>query len=372
MVVFFLSALLITQLALFVFSAIVTVCRIRGTNTLPENLHTEPTSIIVSIATLNAAETEYAAMAINLAGPEVEVLFCSDDASEQSAVTIQKILTARNLNQNSNVRLLSGTDQITRNPKVDNLQKGYNAARYDAIVLLDGNAKIPPNFISQLWEVWTPTIGLVSTTPLISEATSFWANVEASLLNWIYARWLLTGEFFGATFANGKLLAFSRSWLEENGGLNVLNACVAEDTALTHLAQKTRTPISLLKTSLRQPVGSRGASEVLSKTLRWMKTRRTDIPLIYAVEPIYSFVALLVLSGVCGYLYALPILLIWLGLLIFWHILEAYMVIGAGQKWTPMFHLHILTRDAFLIPLWVFGWFGNHYEWRGRTIRFRD
>lgn len=365
------SVIFAALIALRLYSTGIMIRRLRPVGPLPSESYPQPISLIVSIAGLSKSEALIATSAIELAGPNVEILFCASERNEPGARVIHNALEQRRLLGNPNIRVLFSGPQHNRNPKLGNIRKGYAAARHDAVVLVDGNIEVPADFPAQLWDVWTPGVGLVSTVPLAIMPQSFWASVEMSLLTGVYARWLLAGDQIGITFASGKILAFYRSWLDTHGGLKSLESCVAEDMALYRLARKTGVKINLIRTPLEQPLGNRTAAEFIGRATRWMKIRRSDIPVGYAMEFIYTFWFLLLVSGIWAFSNEHSLIIVWASILVFWHISESVTFRRFNQSWSPLEHIHILVRDALTLPMWINGWFGKHYKWRGQNIRFR-
>lgn len=366
-----LSALLGGQLALQLLSAAFMTLRLRRPEPIPRGIAPRPTTLIVSVAGLTAPEARIAALAIALADPKTEILFCAASPDEPGVQVIRDALSAAGRTNDPDIRMLFTPYQPARNPKLANIRIGYETARHDAVVLLDGNIEVPGDFLARLWQVWNPGVGVVSTVPIAVGAETFWASVETTMLNGIFARWLLAGDRVGIIYASGKVLAFSRAWLNSQGGLNALQTHVAEDISLTILARRSNRKVRLIRQPLVQPLGRRTAADFLGRAGRWAKSRRTDVPIIYVVETTYSLWSLLLISGLWAGAVDVPLTTVWAGIFILWHVTEAAMVRFSGLGWSPALHLYILVRDVLVLPIWISGWFGRHYTWRGQKIRFR-
>ena len=115
-------------------------------------------------------------------------------------------------------RLLVGDDRISGNPKLNNLAKGWAAARHDWIVMTDSNVELPPDYLAILFARWTPGTGLVSSPPAGTRPEGFWAALEAAFLNTYQARWQLAADQIGLGFAQGKNLFWRRDILDDAGG----------------------------------------------------------------------------------------------------------------------------------------------------------
>ena len=49
-------------------------------------------------------------------------------------------------------RILTGDDRISNNPKLNNLVKGWRAARHELIVMTDSNVLMPRDYLDRLWQ----------------------------------------------------------------------------------------------------------------------------------------------------------------------------------------------------------------------------
>ena len=132
-------------------------------------------------------------------------------------------------------RLLIGDDRISANPKLNNVVKGWKAARYDWVIIADSNVLMPSDYIQRLLARWRPDTGIVCAPPIGSRPESFAAEIECAFLNTYEARWQYAGESCGYGFAQGKTMLWRREMLEAGGGIEALGAEIAEDAAATKL-----------------------------------------------------------------------------------------------------------------------------------------
>ena len=56
-------------------------------------------------------------------------------------------------------RLLIGDDRVSANPKLNNVVKGWKAARHDWVIIADSNVLMPPDYIQRLLKRWRPNTG---------------------------------------------------------------------------------------------------------------------------------------------------------------------------------------------------------------------
>ena len=106
-------------------------------------------------------------------------------------------------------RLLIGDDRISANPKLNNVVKGWKAARYDWVIMANSNVLMPGDYIQRLLARWRSNTGIVCAPPIGSRPESFGAEIECAFLNTYQARWQYAGESCGYGFAQGKIHALA-------------------------------------------------------------------------------------------------------------------------------------------------------------------
>ena len=163
---------------------------------------------------------------------DYEIIFCLASGDDPIAPLVRGVIAA---NPHRPARLLMGDDRISANPKLNNVVKGWKAARNEWIIIADSNVLMPSDYIQRLLARWQPETGIVCAPPIGSRAETFAAVIECGFLNTYEARWQYAGESFGFGFAQGKTMLWRRDILEAGGGIEALGAEIAEDAAATKL-----------------------------------------------------------------------------------------------------------------------------------------
>jgi ceramide glucosyltransferase len=181
-------------------------------------------------------------------------------------------------------------------------------------------------------------------------------------------RWQYAAAAFGFGFAQGKSMLYRRSQIEAAGGIRLLAAEPAEDAATTKLVRAAGLRVRLVDAPFEQPLGYRSAAEVWARQLRWARLRQASFRNYYAVE---------ILSGGVGPLLALAWVLAaidWpvagvVALATIWYGAEAALAGMAGWHLTVRSPLAWILRDILLPPIWIGGWVGRGFVWRGNQMR---
>ena len=111
--------------------------------------------------------------------PEYEIIFCAARADDAAVPIVNRLIAA---NPQIPARLLVGDDGIGANPKLSNLVKGWDAARYDWVLIADSNALLRPDLVHDLFAAWRPDTGVVCSMPIGSRPKTFAAELECAFL----------------------------------------------------------------------------------------------------------------------------------------------------------------------------------------------
>ena len=300
--------------------------------------------------------------------PEYEIVFCVEAPDDPAIELAQGLIDAHPAVP---ARILIGPDPVSGNPKLNNLVKGWAAARHNWIVMSDSNVLLPTDYLSVLYACWDKETGLVSAPPSGIRPVGFWAKLECAFLNTYQARWQLAADQVGIGFAQGKTLFWRRDLLEAAGGIAQLGTEMAEDVASTKITRRAGLKVRVAPRPFAQPVGKRRFSDVWGRQLRWSRVRRLGFRGYFLPEimsgglfPIL-IAALLVLLGQMPWV-LLPVLFV------LWYGAEFGLAWVAGWPRTVGDILSWVVRDALIAPLWGAAWASGDFEWRGNAMRATD
>src|SRR3974377_1887165 len=116
----------------------------------------EGVTIVRPVCGIENFSHETLASAFHLEYPEYEITFCVAHAGDPALALVQRLIAAH---PHVPARPLVGKDQITANPKLNNIVKGWEAARHDWIVMADSNVLMPPDYIWRLLGGGDGTVG---------------------------------------------------------------------------------------------------------------------------------------------------------------------------------------------------------------------
>jgi ceramide glucosyltransferase len=339
-------------------------CRVR-TQAMPPPKEAPLVTIVRPVCGVDNFARETLGSTFELDYPDYEIIFCVARDDDPVVALVRELIAAH---PERRARLLIGDDRVGPNPKLNNVVKGFDAARGNWMIMADSNVLMPRDYIQRLRARWRRNSGCVVSVPIASRPANFWAVLECAFLNTFQARWEYFGDTLGFGFAQGKNMLFRRDILESVGGIRALGAEVAEDAATTKLIRGTGKSVHVMGSPFEQPLAQRRIGEVWGRQVRWARLRRITFPALYTPELVtgcffpllsgaYAAAYLGVNIGVvCGLL-----LTIWIGA-------EAALARCAGWHLSLRLALAMLIRDLMLPPLWVAAWLSDEVRWRGSTV----
>lgn len=297
--------------------------------------------------------------------PDFEIIFCAAREADPAVPLVRALIAA---NPHARARLLIGDDAPTDNPKLNNIVKGWNAARSEWVVIADSNVLMPPDYMDQLLASWSGDTGLVCSPPLASRPAGFWAEVECAFLNTYQARWQLAADAVGLGFAQGKSMLWRRSDLNDAGGVEALALEIAEDAAATKIVRERGKRVRLVNRPFEQPLGPRRARQVWDRQVRWARLRRTTFPLFYAPEILTGGLVPMLAAAAAASAIEVDAVASVMTTAAVWYGAEAALAGIAGWRLSWRSPAAWLARDLLLPALWIDGLVGDGFTWRGNDM----
>ncbi|MBK9079530.1 MAG: glycosyltransferase [Hyphomicrobium sp.] len=329
----------------------------------------EPITIIRPVCGVDHFDRETLRSTFALDDPNYEIIFCASHENDAATPVVRALMAEF---PERRATLLIGDDRPTANPKLNNIVKGWNAARTKWIVLADSNVLMPPAYLDDLLDAYTPQTGLVCSPPIGSRPSGFAAEVECAFLNGYQARWQCAADAIGFGFAQGKSMLWKREVLDRAGGIIALGAEIAEDAAATKIVRAQGLNVRLVARPFEQPLGPRQLKLVWNRQVRWARLRRATFATFYIPELFAGSVAPIA-AGVFAFETAggNPVLA-FVALLTVWYGTEAIVTRVAGWHMSRLSPWAWVMRDILQPVLWLQGWTGNTFTWRGNSMSVED
>jgi len=322
-------------------------------------------SVLRPVCGLDPVVEATLATTFRLAGIPHEVIFAAASASDPVVPFVRRLLAEH---PGAPARLLVGEDLISRNPKLNNLEKAWRAAAHPWIAVVDDNVVLGQDSLERLRGSWRADTGLVCSPPIGIDPLSAAAELECAFLNTFQGRWQYAADAVGLGFAQGKVMFFRRDIVDDAGGLKRLGLEPAEDAAATKVVRAAGLKVHLSDRPFLQPLGRRSLGVVWRRQVRWARLRRATFPLFFTPEILTGALppalALAYAAGEAG-LPVMPLLALYLA---GWYAVEAALAAVAGWHLGWRAPVAWIVRDLLLPALWVEAWIGDDFVWRGNEM----
>lgn len=325
----------------------------------PASTHRPSVTLLRPVCGLDPHDERTLGSSFAIDWPEYDVIFCAARADDAAVAVVRRLIAD---NPHFPAQLLIGEDRITGNPKLNNLAKGWSAAKGERIVLADANLLLPSDYFERLVAAEAPDTGLVSSPPIGTEAYGLWGAVEAAFLNGNQARLQLCADSLGHGFAQGKTMMWQRDVLDRAGGLSALGRTLAEDVAATKVIRESGLRVRLTHAPFAQPIGRRGLQAVWARQLRWSKVRRDGFPALFLMEPLNGAFLPVTFSSLAAGPDA--------GLMVAVAFYGAEVALCWFARW-PLGRMSLpamVLRDLMLPVLWIVTFTKRGFEWRGTAL----
>src|SRR5262249_8531274 len=128
-----------------------------------------------------------------------------------------------------NAKLLVGIIEAGLNPKVNNMLRSYDCAKYDLILISDSNVRVGSGYLKRMVAHMSTSIGMVTSVVAGVSPKGLGGALEATYLNTFYARMMHFTARCGESCVVGKSMLFRKSIAKRFGGIRTLACYLAED-----------------------------------------------------------------------------------------------------------------------------------------------
>jgi ceramide glucosyltransferase len=247
-------------------------------------------------------------------------------------------------------------------------------ASFDLVVVSDSNIRTPEHYLRELVDEYrrepsgtrrgARPVGLVTSLVRGAGEDGLGAALESVQLAGFCDAGVAGPSLFGEALVIGKSMLFSRSKLEELGGLESLSNVLAEDYVMGKMYQHGGYAVRVAPTVVENLTTGATLGSFVARQRRWAMLRSRLRPLAYALEPITSPLAMLPfawpLFGPWAIAWAALLLLVRDGV-------QWLLVAGPRKLWMPLALSPL--REALSLWVWVRAPFCRHIAWRGHRVR---
>jgi ceramide glucosyltransferase len=294
--------------------------------------------------------------------PSFEILMTVRGENDPEALTAKRVMEEFPLVP---ARLMVTGDSPRPNGKVFSLQQMFLQAKHDILLMADSDIRVTPEMTRVIAsEMHDPAVALVTCPYRAVPGKSIWSRMEAVGMNTEFLGGVLVARLLdGMNFALGCTLAVRREALESIGGLKALQNFLAEDFMMGKLVAMAGGNVVLSSYVIQHWIGGQGLRVNIRHRLRWARSTRRSRPWGYAGQVFTNPLPLaLMMVTFAPRLWPLAAITVAFRAITAWAV--------AGQ----VLEDPLTAKEWYLLPLqdmasfltWIWGFFGNKIEWRGR------
>lgn len=298
--------------------------------------------------------------------PQYELLFAVEQ-QDDPAVPVVEALLARH--PQVPAKLLVVGQSAYANAKVWSMQKMFEQASYDILVVTDSDASVDTRYLRDVAAYFEdPKVGAVTHLYRGVASSDFWSTLEALGMSTEFMAGVVVAERLeGMRFALGPSMAIRRQCLEKIGGFAAIADYLADDFVLGKWAHESGYRVALSHRPIEHHASSKGFVSTFKHRLRWNKSARFSRPSGYYGQ-----------GFTYGLAWSLLVVLIWPSSISFALLLVSFLL----RVWLAFELAHLLEdryvlRRLHYLPIqdlisfisWLGGFLGREVTWRNRRYR---
>jgi ceramide glucosyltransferase len=262
-------------------------------------------------------------------------------------------------------------EDLGLNPKVSTLRQLMPRARYDLLVIADGDVKVGSDYLAQMAAAFRqPGVGLVSCPYRAGPSRTLGSLLEALTIAADFIPSVAVANYVeGIRFALGATMALTRQALAAIGGLAPLADFLADDYQLGFRIAQTGLQVKILPYVVETNNPEMSFSDYLAHQLRWARTYRVCRPagyLAYGITHalVYSL-AILLATGLAPWAWGLAA-----ATLVLRGALAVFSERRCLKGGLPFWAFALLPlKDLLAFGLWLASFLGRRVNWGGRSFR---
>ena len=303
--------------------------------------------------------------------PEYEIL-CGVNSEDDPAVPVVKRLMGEFPERN--IRLVLCDKRLGANGKVSSLIQLAATARFEYLVVNDGDIRVEPDYLrTVMHELQPPNVGMVTCLYRGVPGNTFGSQIEALSIATDFAPGVLSADLLegGIHFGLGSTLAFRKPDLQKIGGFEAIVDYLADDYELGARIAKAGLKVRLSSSVVETHLPAYDFGGFVSHQLRWARTIRASRPGGYAG---------LLLTFTLPW--ALTTLLCARGAEWSWWLLAAAAFARATMAFVSArlvlrerslaSLLFVPIRDFITVAVWLGGLYGSRIVWRGERFVLKN
>ncbi|XP_015789939.1 ceramide glucosyltransferase [Tetranychus urticae] len=226
--------------------------------------------------------------------PQFELLFCIHDDNDASIMFVKRLIDKY---PNVDAKIFIGGSKIGINPKINNMKPGYDAAKYDLILISDSGIRMKEDTLLDMVTSMKEDVALVHQMPFTCDRKGFAATLEKVYFGTAHARIYLSADLVGVNCCTGMSALMRKHLLDEAGGLEAFARYLAEDFFFAKSLVDRGWKLRISSQPAWQNAAPLAVQSFQNRISRWAKLRFAMVPSTIILEPISECVFLGILAS---------------------------------------------------------------------------
>jgi ceramide glucosyltransferase len=302
--------------------------------------------------------------------PEYEILFCVDQ-EDPALPVLEKLVRDFPDRQ---IRLIYGSGRNAINDKVGRLTRLVDEAKYDLLVITDGDIRVTPEYLRAIAHPFRdPKVGGATTLYASTEETKFIQELQSiGMISDFFAGILVAWQLDGVKFMFGQTIVMTRKANAAFGTYRVNENKPADDLLAGRMVAEQGYEVKLLPYVVKTVADFNSMRDLLYKRTRWMTVMRLMRPwghfgLLFTWGLPWSLLAIAVHP-------TLTVAAVFLGTYLILRIAMAWLIGIHGMQqpgiWRKM--PLIPVWDAVAFGIWLASFTRSTIRWRGVNYTIRN
>lgn len=365
----YLAFLLLTAAWVYQFLALICLGRFFRSSSTAAPVPTGPgITVFKPLKGLSPVSRECLASFLTQDYPSYQVLFGVRDPDDPVLALLRELARAY---PGCDLSVVICPEDLGLNPKISTLRQLMPRARYDLLVIADGDVMVGPDYLAQVAAAFRePGVGLLSCPYRAGPSRTLGSALEALTIAADFIPSVAVANYVeGIRFALGATMALTRQALTAIGGLAPLADFLADDYQLGFRVAQTGLRVKILPYVVSTHNPEMSFSDYLAHQLRWARTYRICRPagyLAYGITHalVYSLVILLA-TGLASWAWGLAA-----ATLVLRGVLAGFSERRCLRGPLPLWAFALLPlKDLIAFGLWLASFLGSRVTWAGRSFR---
>ncbi|CAO1372885.1 unnamed protein product [Diamesa serratosioi] len=212
-----------------------------------------------------------------------ELLFCVEDPEDLAVALVRNLMEKY---PKIEAQLFLGGSDVGVNPKINNMNPGYVAAKNELIMISDSGIRMKEDTLLDMVQHMTERVALVHQLPFTYDREGFAATFEKIYFGTFQSRMYLTADLLGIICHTGMSSLIRKCVLDEVGGLTAFSCYLAEDFFLAKAIAEAGWKTTISSQPAFQNSGLCDITSFQMRLIRWAKLRVAMVPHTIILEPI--------------------------------------------------------------------------------------